>query len=68
MNIIKGPRVEREIEFNLVGDWGWANIHRVCGWLGAGVMERSRPNSRYASRSTPYVATETVRLIRIGKV
>ena len=67
MNIIKGPRVEREIEFNLVGDWGWANIHRVCGWLGAGVMERSRPNSRYAIWSTPYVATETVRLIGSGK-
>ena len=67
MNIVKGPRVEREIELNLVGDWGWANIHRVCGWLGAGVMERAQPNSRYAIWSTPYVATETVRLIGSGK-
>lgn len=65
--LIPGPKIDRELSLEFVGDWGWANIHRVCGWLGAGLIERAAPGSRYAIWSTPYCAAETVRLIGDGK-
>jgi TRAP-type uncharacterized transport system substrate-binding protein len=67
MSLIPGPRVERTISMEFVGDWGWANIHKICGWLGAGLIERSKPGSRYAIWNTPYCAAETVRLIGDGQ-
>ena len=67
MTLIPGPRVNRELSLEFVGDWGWANIHRLCGWLGAGLIERAAPGSRYAIWSTPYVAAETVRMIGEGR-
>jgi TRAP-type uncharacterized transport system substrate-binding protein len=63
-----GPRIDRQIELHLMGDWGWANIHRVCGWLGSQVLECAPPGSRYAIWSTPYVANETVFAVSDGKV
>lgn len=67
MSLILGPKIDRELELNFVGDWGWANIHKVCGWLGAGLIERAPPGSRYAIWSTLYCGAETVRLIGEGK-
>ena len=68
MSAIPGPRIDRHVELHMMGDWGWANLHRVCGWLGSQVMERSPPGSRYAIWSTPYAATETVYAVAEGKV
>jgi hypothetical protein len=61
------PRIERPFELNFVGDWGWANIHKVTGWLGAGLLECAPPGSRYAIWSTNYVAAETVRAVADGR-
>jgi hypothetical protein len=36
------------VTLHLQGDWGWANIHRVCGWIGAEVVEHTDPRSRIA--------------------
>jgi TRAP-type uncharacterized transport system substrate-binding protein len=63
---IAGPRIDRPLEMNFVGDWGWANIHKVAGWLGAGLLERCPPGSRYAIWSTNYVAAETIRMVGDG--
>jgi TRAP-type uncharacterized transport system substrate-binding protein len=60
------PYIDRKLEMNFVGDWGWANIHKVCGWLGAGMLECAAPGSRYAIWSTRYVAAETVRMVGRG--
>ena len=27
------PRIERALELNFQGDWGHANLHRICGWI-----------------------------------
>jgi TRAP-type uncharacterized transport system substrate-binding protein len=62
------PRIDRQVELHFMGDWGWANLHRVCGWLGSQVMECAPPGSRYAIWSTPYAATETVYAVAEGKV
>lgn len=68
MKQIPGPRIDRQVELHLMGDWGWANLHRVCGWLGSQVMERAAPGSRFAIWSTPYAATETVYAVAERKV
>jgi TRAP-type uncharacterized transport system substrate-binding protein len=31
-----------------MGDWGQANLHRVCGWLAQEMGDRSGPHSRFA--------------------
>ncbi len=40
------PRLDRDITLTLQGDWGTANIHRICGWIAANVIARSGPASR----------------------
>ncbi|MTD53315.1 TAXI family TRAP transporter solute-binding subunit [Amycolatopsis pithecellobii] len=42
------PRISRSLTLHLKGDWGTANLHRVCGWLGQELGNRSGPYSRYA--------------------
>jgi uncharacterized protein len=28
-------RIERPITLHMMGDWGIANLHRICGWISA---------------------------------
>ncbi len=44
-----GPSLKRSITLHLMGDWGQANLHRVCGWLMQEVGDRSGPHSRFAT-------------------
>ncbi len=62
------PRIARKLELHLMGDWGWANLHRMAGWLGSQVMECAAPGSRYAIWSTPFAASETVLAVADGTV
>ena len=43
------PKIERDITVQMMGDWGVANLHRICGWLGAEMSFRSGPGSRFAT-------------------
>ncbi|MDR0360836.1 MAG: hypothetical protein LBJ87_15420, partial [bacterium] len=43
------PVLDRPVTLHLMGDWGHANLHRVCGWLSAEVVARSGPGSRAAT-------------------
>jgi hypothetical protein len=36
------PRLDRPITLHLMGDWGIANLHRICGWISAELWRRSR--------------------------
>lgn len=27
------PKIDRKLELNFQGDWGHANLHRICGWI-----------------------------------
>jgi TRAP-type uncharacterized transport system substrate-binding protein len=40
------PRIERSITLQLKGDWGTANLHRVCGWLSQELTDRCGPFTR----------------------
>ncbi|MSQ71093.1 MAG: hypothetical protein EXR27_07360 [Betaproteobacteria bacterium] len=62
------PRIERKLELHFMGDWGWANLHRMAGWLGSQVMEAAQPGSRYAIWSTPFCGSETVYAVGNGEV
>ena len=43
------PRIKRDITLHLMGDWGVANLHRVCGWIAAEMGRRSGADSRFAT-------------------
>ncbi len=42
-------RLDRPITVHMMGDWGIANLHRICGWIGAELWRRSPPGSRFAT-------------------
>lgn len=41
------PTIERPITLNFQGDWGEANMHRICGWLSQEIGDRSPAGSRF---------------------
>jgi len=41
------PRLDRTITLTFQGDWGQANLHRICGWLAQEIGDRSGPGSRF---------------------
>ena len=52
-NVIAGarpaePRINRSLTLHLRGDWGTANLHRVCGWIAQELTDRSGPYTRVA--------------------
>ncbi|MGK5531017.1 TAXI family TRAP transporter solute-binding subunit [Streptomyces sp. URMC 129] len=42
------PRIERSLTLHLRGDWGSANLHRVCGWISQELTDRCGPHTRVA--------------------
>jgi uncharacterized protein len=43
------PRLDRPIALHMMGDWGIANLHRICGWIGAELWRRSPAGSKFAT-------------------
>jgi TRAP-type uncharacterized transport system substrate-binding protein len=41
-------RLDRPVTVHMMGDWGIANLHRICGWLSAELWRRTPPGSRFA--------------------
>jgi len=42
-------RLDRPITLHLMGDWGIANLHRICGWITAELWRRSPGGSKFAT-------------------
>jgi uncharacterized protein len=42
-------RLNRPIALHLMGDWGIANLHRICGWITAELWRRSPRGSKFAT-------------------
>jgi len=42
------PQIRRSLTLHLKGDWGTANLHRVCGWIAQELTDRSGPHTRIA--------------------
>ncbi|MEE6169700.1 MULTISPECIES: TAXI family TRAP transporter solute-binding subunit [unclassified Mycolicibacterium] len=45
------PALDRPVTLRFQGDWGQANLHRVCGWLAQEVGDRSSAGSNITIRS-----------------
>jgi uncharacterized protein len=43
------PRLDRPIALHMMGDWGIANLHRICGWVSAELWRRSPAGSKFAT-------------------
>lgn len=43
------PRLERSLTLHLRGDWGTANLHRICGWIAQELADRCGPHTRVAT-------------------
>jgi hypothetical protein len=63
----ESPRLDRSLTLQFAGDWGQANLHRVCGWLAQEVGDRAGPYSRFAIWSARG-GTDSVRLVGRGLV
>jgi uncharacterized protein len=42
---VPGPRIERSLTIRFRGDWGQANMHRICGWLAQELGDRCAPGT-----------------------
>ena len=42
------PRLGRPVTLAFRGDWGQANMHRICGWLAQEIGDRSPDGSQFA--------------------
>jgi TRAP-type uncharacterized transport system substrate-binding protein len=45
---VVGPTIDRSLTLNFMGDWGAANLTRVCGWLVQELADRAGPETRCA--------------------
>ncbi len=49
IHTVSEPKLDRDIILQMMGDWGIANLHRICGWLAAEMGFRSGRGSRFAT-------------------
>lgn len=42
------PRIDRSFTLHMKGDWGTANLHRVCGWISQELTDRCGPHTKVA--------------------
>ncbi|MCS0599712.1 hypothetical protein NX794_00415 [Streptomyces sp. LP11] len=42
------PKIDRSLTLHLRGDWGSANLHRVCGWISQELTDRCGPHTKVA--------------------
>ncbi|VCU71482.1 hypothetical protein PIGHUM_03567 [Pigmentiphaga humi] len=61
------PRLSRSHTLNFVGDWGLANIHRICGWLCNEFCNRAGPASRVAIWSIRGGGIEAIHEVQDGQ-
>jgi TRAP-type uncharacterized transport system substrate-binding protein len=43
------PKIDRPLVLHLRGDWGTANLHRICGWVAQELTDRAGPGTRIAT-------------------
>ncbi|WP_067479098.1 TAXI family TRAP transporter solute-binding subunit [Actinomadura hibisca] len=61
------PKIDRSLTLHLRGDWGAANLHRVCGWISQEFTDRAGPHTRVAIWNSRGYA-DAVRAVGRGEV
>ena len=46
---VKQPRIDRKLELHFQGDWGHANLHRICGWISSVMTPLCSDGTRIAT-------------------
>ncbi|MER6959941.1 TAXI family TRAP transporter solute-binding subunit [Streptomyces sp. NPDC000618] len=61
------PKLDRSLTLHLRGDWGSANLHRVCGWIAQELTDRCGPHTRIATWNSRGFS-DAVRAVGRGEV
>ncbi|WP_019630008.1 TAXI family TRAP transporter solute-binding subunit [Actinomadura atramentaria] len=61
------PKIERSLTLHLRGDWGAANLHRICGWIAQELADRCGPHTRIATWNSRGMA-DAVHAVGRGEV
>jgi TRAP-type uncharacterized transport system substrate-binding protein len=61
------PHIDRSVTLHLRGDWGGANLHRVCGWIAQELADRCGPYTRIATWNSRGFS-DAVRAVGRGEV
>jgi TRAP-type uncharacterized transport system substrate-binding protein len=61
------PKIGRPLVLHLRGDWGTANLHRICGWVAQELADRAGPGTRIATWNSRGSA-DAVRAVGDGEV
>lgn len=61
------PKIDRSLTLHLRGDWGTANLHRICGWVAQELADRAGPGTRIATWNSRGSA-DAVRAVGHGEV
>lgn len=59
------PRLHRPVTLAFRGDWGQANMHRICGWIAQEIGDRAPEGSRFAIWSGRG-GTDQIQALRAG--
>jgi TRAP-type uncharacterized transport system substrate-binding protein len=46
--VADGPRLDHPVTLSFRGDWGQANMHRICGWIAQEIGDRAPAGSEFA--------------------
>ncbi|KAH8901205.1 hypothetical protein GQ53DRAFT_756864 [Thozetella sp. PMI_491] len=65
---LAGPRIERSVTLNFMGDWGMANFHRICSWLTQQFCDRAGKESQVAIWNVRHGGLEAVTSVYDGRV
>jgi TRAP-type uncharacterized transport system substrate-binding protein len=61
------PNIRRPLTLHLRGDWGTANLHRICGWVAQELADRAGRGTRIATWNSRGSA-DAVRAVGRGEV
>jgi uncharacterized protein len=65
---LRGPRIERSLQLNFMGDWGMANFHRICSWLTQQFCDRAGKESQIAIWNIRHGGIEAVTAVFEGRM
>ena len=62
------PRIDRSLTLQFIGDWGQANLHRICSWLCQEFCDRAGPKSRVGIWNTVEGGIDALHAVDDGAV
>lgn len=67
MSKLPAPKIDRSLQLHFQGDWGHANLHRICGWISSVMTPLCGPGTRIATWTGKW-GSEAPRVVAEGLV